>query len=109
MAEVLGREDLPPELLKLTRGEQKYAVPIYQKLIEKFDADQPERHESNRGRALNAAYATGGRYWLIFAHIFALPAAIWLSFQCLGGVTSVGPGRQTGGGDRASRDAVHQD
>src|SRR5258708_37264175 len=76
-----GANELPPELLRLTRGERYYAIPFYQKFIRKYDADRPEMHEDNKRRVLNVAYFTAGRFWLMFTGLFSVPAGIWLSLS----------------------------
>jgi hypothetical protein len=80
MADSTDVADLPPEILRLTRRERKYAVPVYQRTILKLEANYPEWHDNQR-RALNPAYAIAGGYWLQFATLFGLPGAIWLSFS----------------------------
>jgi hypothetical protein len=78
--------ELPAELMRLTRGERHYAVPFYQKFILKYDNDRPQMHEDNKRRVLNGAYFTAARFWMMPMTLFLLPGAIWLSFS-----TSVGP------------------
>jgi hypothetical protein len=86
MADPSASPELPPEMLRLTRGERAAAVPIYQKFIQKFDAERPDMHDDNKRQALNAAYAMGGKCWLMFVPFFSIPGAIWLSIS-----KSVGP------------------
>ena len=72
--------ELAPELLHLTRREQKYAIPFNQKWVAIFNTDRPNMFEDNQRRALNGAYATAAKYWLMPAVIFALPASLLWSF-----------------------------
>jgi hypothetical protein len=71
--------ELPPELLRLSRGERYYAVPFYRKFILKYDTDRPQMHEDNERRVLNGAYATAARFWLMPATVFGLPGGFWSS------------------------------
>jgi hypothetical protein len=58
---------LPSELLRLTRGERRYAVPLYLRLMVKINAVRPELDEHDKERrALSSAYFTAGRFWLMF-------------------------------------------
>ncbi len=70
---------LPPEVLRLTRREQKYAVPFYSKWMAIFMTDRPDKYDDNLKRALNGAYGTAARYWLGPTALFAIPAAFILS------------------------------
>ena len=38
---------LPPEVLRLTRREQKYAAPFYSKWMAILMADRPDEYEDN--------------------------------------------------------------
>lgn len=70
---------LPPEVLRLTRREQKYAVPFYSKWMAIFMTDRPDKYDDNLKRALNGAYGTAARYWLGPTALFAIPASFILS------------------------------
>src|ERR1017187_4372293 len=71
--------ELPPELLRLSRGERYYAVPFYRKFILKYDTDRPQMHEDNERRVLMGAYATAARFWFMFIALFGVPAAFAIS------------------------------
>lgn len=71
---------LPTEFLRLRPAEQKRALPAYQRLIKKFEADRPEMIEDNQMRALQTSYAVAAGYWLGCAALFGVPAAILGSF-----------------------------
>jgi hypothetical protein len=83
---------LPPELLRLTRGECKIAVPFYQKWITIFNIDRPQMVADNNRRALNGAYATAAGYWLIRATPFLVPGGIVGSFFPLLSLVLLVPG-----------------
>jgi hypothetical protein len=83
---------LPPELLRLTRGERKLAVRIYQKWMTIFNTDRPQMVADNNRRALNGAYATAAGYWLIRATPFLVAGGIVGSFFPLLSLVLLTPG-----------------
>jgi hypothetical protein len=76
----MALSELPPQVLKLTRHEQKLAAPFYSRNMAIFMGDRPGEYDDNLRRALNGTYVTAARSWFGPAGIFGLPAAIILSF-----------------------------